>query len=140
MHQDHSVDEILTTIIRAKFDSRVLFCILGPLQCSNCLSANAKIWCDDCKNNYCSKCSETIHALPAFKSHGIDGKPMEKTVIVSCEKHPDEKLKYWCKGETCQTLICRDCLLFEHKNHEYTVMEDVINQLTAKVRKTIRLY
>ncbi|CAF1663191.1 unnamed protein product, partial [Adineta ricciae] len=80
-------------------------------QCSNCMVATAVEWCNDCKNRYCSDCSKVVHSLPAFKSHHITQGSMGSSMIFSCDKHPDEKLKYWCKSADCETVTCRDCLL-----------------------------
>ncbi len=58
---------------------------------------------------------------------------MDSSAPLSCSKHPDEKLKYWCKNGSCQTITCRDCLLFEHKDHEYASIDVIANDLKATV-------
>ena len=60
---------------------------------------------------------------------------MKSSTMLSCSKHPDEKLKYWCKNDICRTLTCRDCLLFEHKDHEYALIDTIANEAKATVSK-----
>ena len=98
------------------------------------MTATATEWCNDCKNRYCAECSKTVHGLPAFKSHRIIQGSTGSSMILACDKHPDEKLKYWCKSVTCETVTCRDCLLFEHKDHEYVPMDAVVHDVKATVR------
>ena len=40
-----------------------------------------------------------------------------------CALHDDKKLRFFCV--TCQTLICRDCMALEHKDHQYNRIEKV---------------
>ena len=40
-----------------------------------------------------------------------------------CTLHSDENLKFFC--ETCQTLICRDCIILEHTGHQYNRIEKI---------------
>ncbi|CAF1516181.1 unnamed protein product, partial [Adineta steineri] len=39
----------------------------------------------------------------------------------------------------CETLICRDCILFEHKNHDYVFVHDVIDELKTKFDNNFQL-
>jgi hypothetical protein len=55
-------------------------------------------------------------------------KPPEMT---SCVLHLDEKVKYWCT--TCATLVCTDCILLEHKNHQYNLIHKIAKELEIKV-------
>ena len=42
---------------------------------------------------------------------------------VRCSKHKEEVIKLFCK--TCQTTICRDCTIVDHRTHEYDFVEEV---------------
>ena len=41
-----------------------------------------------------------------------------------CQKHPEELLKLYCQD--CEVLVCRDCVLVTHKNHNYSFVDDAI--------------
>ena len=46
---------------------------------------------------------------------------MKQEGIMNCSKH-DDSLTIFC--EFCQELICRDCAISDHKNHEYAFIKD----------------
>ena len=41
-----------------------------------------------------------------------------------CQKHDGEILKLFCQD--CDQLICRDCTLIDHRDHEYKFIKDFI--------------
>eukprot|EP01088_Endostelium_zonatum_P000860 TRINITY_DN11116_c0_g1_i2.p1 TRINITY_DN11116_c0_g1~~TRINITY_DN11116_c0_g1_i2.p1 ORF type:complete len:471 (-),score=48.57 TRINITY_DN11116_c0_g1_i2:9-1421(-) len=43
-----------------------------------------------------------------------------------CPIHKGEPLKLFCK--TCNCVICRDCAIKDHKNHNYDLKSDIITQ------------
>ena len=100
--------------------------------CNNCESVEAEYTCDKCENvNFCPECYNTVHMSPIMQKHqqlSIDQKQSE---ISPCRIHPKKKLECWC--HTCATVICIDCLLFEHKNHKYASIDDVAKDFEAKV-------
>ena len=49
--------------------------------------------------------------------------PQKIAERIRCPKHKDEIIKLFCK--TCQTTICRDCTIVDHRQHEYGFVEDV---------------
>jgi hypothetical protein len=100
--------------------------------CDNCHLVVAEYACNTCKNElFCSKCFQTVHALSVMQKHQGLSIGENLSEMVPCEIHIDEKLKYWCRG--CNILICRDCLLFEHKDHKYALIIDVAKELETKV-------
>jgi hypothetical protein len=42
---------------------------------------------------------------------------------IRCRKHKQKVIKLFCK--TCQTTICRDCAIVDHRQHEYGFVEEV---------------
>ncbi len=72
-----------------------------------------------------------MHTPRALQNHRVVDISEKLPEIASCQTHTDEKLKYWCHG--CDTLVCRDCLLFEHKEHNYALMDHVARELKSKV-------
>ena len=45
-----------------------------------------------------------------------------KKVAMKCSKHPSEELKIYC--ETCDELICRDCTIKTHRDHQFDLVGD----------------
>ena len=41
----------------------------------------------------------------------------------SCQKHEGEILKLFCQN--CDQLICRDCIVIDHRDHKYNFIKDV---------------
>ena len=46
--------------------------------------------------------------------------------IIQCSKHPATKLDLYC--ETCKEVICRDCILKVHRDHQYDLATDAFPQ------------
>ena len=42
--------------------------------------------------------------------------------LQQCSKHPDQLLDLFC--ETCEEMICKDCILQVHRNHQYDLATD----------------
>jgi hypothetical protein len=92
----------------------------------------AEYACDACKNeSFCSKCYQIVHAPSVMQKHqrlSIDEKLPEP---IPCAMHPRKQLEYWCYA--CEAVICIDCLLFKHKDHQYTLIDDVGKEFETKV-------
>ena len=59
---------------------------------------------------------------------------------VKCSKHKDEPLKLYCHD--CHKLVCRDCIVIDHKEHKYAFVVDaapkcklVIKEKAKSVKK-----
>ncbi len=99
--------------------------------CSICESSTAECRCNKCQMYYCSKCYEDIHSKGAFQNHSRTSINDKSSEIILCDKHPDEKLKHWCQD--CRTLVCSDCLLYEHKGHKSNLINQGSKELEIKV-------
>ena len=44
--------------------------------------------------------------------------------VEMCPTHPTKPLELYCKCE--EVLICRDCIIKKHKDHDYDVISDVV--------------
>ena len=110
----------------------LIYCLrIGLPKCCDCGSIGAEIWCKDCKDNYCNKCSTDAHSRRAFERHQrvpMKDKPVE---LKRCEEHPDQRLRYWC---SCEALICPDCQLSKrHKDHAPILIKEIVEDITKKV-------
>ena len=52
---------------------------------------------------------------------------------IKCEKHKDEQLKLYCYD--CCKLVCRDCILIDHKEHAYKFVVDAAPQCKLEVKE-----
>lgn len=98
----------------------------GSLQCTSCKSAEVAISrCNDCANFLCACCDNAHKYMRCFENHRVVileelRKSDEKLAIhkpIFCTVHPSENLKHYCFK--CQTPICNDCLIGEHKGSEH---------------------
>ena len=52
-----------------------------------------------------------------------------------CATHKDEALKLYCS--TCTKLICRDCALVAHRQHDYAFVSDARKEVDAEMETLI---
>ena len=105
----------------------------GQTKCGNCEAGVATGYCHDCEEFLCDNCQAAHKALKLTRSHQIVSiqefqaqatKLMAaKKKIPSCEKHRGNELKIYC--ETCKELICNDCTIRLHRDHNYDLVADV---------------
>ena len=101
-------------------------------QCEKCGESEAKGYCRNCGEFVCQTCI-TIHGKwKEFVEHEVvtlgqveaDVAQLvpPKKVAMKCSKHPSEELKIYC--ETCDELICRDCTIKTHRDHQFDLVGD----------------
>ena len=61
----------------------------------------------------------------------LDG---ESTTSLVCKKHNEKKLKLFCGS--CDQLICKDCTVIDHRDHDYKFVNDVY---PAEKDKTVKV-
>ena len=100
--------------------------------CDNCESEDAaQSRCSDCGVFLCQFCTESHKRSRSTKQHELltieelksNPGPQKIADKIRCPKHKDEIIKLFCK--TCQATICRDCTIVDHRQHEYTFVEEV---------------
>ena len=108
--------------------------------CNKCKKREATVFCRTC-GFVCERCIETHQEWDDLKTHEIvDLKtltgdvttlvpPLKKTLL--CSKHAETKADLYC--ETCDELICRDCIVRVHRDHQY----DLVSESFAKQEKVI---
>ncbi len=103
--------------------------------CDNCESDDAAIFrCSDCGIFLCQFCVESHKRSRSTKHHELltmeelksNPGPQKIAEKVRCPKHKEEVIKLFCK--TCQTTICRDCTIVDHRQHEYGFVEEVVDE------------
>ena len=103
--------------------------------CDNCDSEDdAQSHCDDCGIFLCQFCTESHKRYRSTKQHELltveelksNPGPQKIAEKIRCSKHKEEVIKLFCK--TCQTTICRDCTIVDHRQHEYGFVEEVASR------------
>lgn len=104
--------------------------------CDKCKQEDAVVFCSNCNQFICDKCKNMHQLFSELKCHQIvsldrvkeDATNMVHTSkqTLHCPKHPSEKLKIYC--ETCFELICSDCIVKLHKDHDYDLVVDVFTK------------
>ena len=104
--------------------------------------------CLTCSDHLCESCFQLHKKQKLSRDHNVvmlkDLQQMDrKTGVKSvrrklhCDEHKDEQLKLFCK--TCEKVICRDCALVKHRQHEYVFVHEfrheIQKQLEALVKK-----
>ena len=121
------------------------------------VSSPAKIKCDKCEKRepscYCRSCAflcdkcKNIHSeWKEFASHEIISldqltgdvtnlvPPVKK--VLQCSKHPAKELDLFC--ESCEQMICRDCILKVHRNHQYNLASDAFPKHKDEVASSLQ--
>ena len=104
--------------------------------CQNCDDGDAISSCSECAIFLCDFCEKSHRRSKATRQHkicsideirkGVGKVPSilpEK--VEMCPTHPTKPLELYCKCE--EVLICRDCIIRKHKDHDYDVISDVVD-------------
>ena len=110
--------------------------------CEKCKKQReANGFCRDCGKFVCEACIEVHMNWDEYSTHKVISleqlksdatemvTPTKKTLY--CSKHPGKELDLFC--ETDQELICRDCIVKTHRDHQY----DFINEAFPKHRDAV---
>ena len=112
--------------------------------CDNCNKTNANCYCKHCAVFLCPEClhhhdnwkqnadhqtlslkevASTAYQLPQAKPEATD----------NCTDH-NKPLEIFC--ETCEELICHNCTIKKHKDHEYDVVSDTYEKHQGILEKS----
>ena len=91
--------------------------------------------CSECAIFLCEFCEKAHKKAKATKEHKIcslyemrKGASEVPSILPEkvemCPTHPTKPLELYCKYE--EVLICRDCIIKKHKDHDYDVICDVV--------------
>ena len=102
-------------------------------QCGNCEDDKATGYCSDCGDFLCDDCQAAHRKTKLTKNHQlltlIELETQAASLVLpkkdapQCSKHTNKKLKIYC--ETCKELICNDCTIRLHRDHNYDLLADV---------------
>ena len=98
----------------------------GDLICEQCRSDKAVAFCRHCAHFICDHCRESHRRMKVLSGHTVvsieelrrnaeENLPIVQPEPLRCKQH-QKRLKIYCIA--CNQLICRDCVLIEHKDHK----------------------
>ena len=97
---------------------------------------------ESCEEFMCKTCMQSHNEYLGFKDHVVLtmeelSKPENQSKIKKiskCPEHPKKKLKYYC--ETCDELLCRHCMDFDHdKQHKFSPLEKAAQAKRKELKK-----
>ena len=110
--------------------------------CEQCARDKAVAFCRQCAEFICEDCVRSHQILKVFAGHkvasladlkrgGAKDIPLKEAPLPKCPKH-DELMKIFCFD--CNRLVCRDCILYDHREHK----SDFVKKCASESRKTLR--
>ena len=115
--------------------------------CQNCDDEeNAISFCSKCAIYLCEFCEKSHKKAKATKEHKIcSHDDMSKGTsevpsvlpekVEMCSTHPTKPLELYCKCE--EVLICRECIIEKHKDHDYDVISDAVEEEKKILKETL---
>ncbi len=104
--------------------------------CGSCEDGKATRYCNDCGDFLCDRCQAAHKFVKYTRQHKLISLDELKAQVTSlippkkavphCPKHSGNDLKIYC--DTCSTLICMDCTIRLHKDHNYDLVADVLTK------------
>ena len=107
--------------------------------CEQCSGGKATAFCRHCTEFICEECVKGHQKMKVFAGHKVTSleelkKGESKEILIkkppppTCKDH-DEQKKIYCFD--CNCLICRDCIVIEHKEHKY----DFVKKAAPKTKE-----
>ena len=108
--------------------------------CEQCSKGKSVAFCRQCTDFICVECTTLHGKLKPFAGHKVatledlkkgGAKDTKETPPPPCPEH-DELMKIFCFD--CNRVICRDCVLYDHREHK----SDFVKKCAIEARKTLR--
>ncbi|XP_064636652.1 brain tumor protein-like [Lineus longissimus] len=115
--------------------------------CTSCKAKEKAVArCSDCANFLCPNCVTAHQYMRCFENHKVvsfedlqnEENNMSLHKPVYCPRHPAENMKYFCN--TCQTPMCNDCILGDHKppEHHYERIADIEAKQVEEIKNLMQ--
>ena len=112
--------------------------------CEQCVGGGRAVaFCRQCAEFICDDCASSHKKIRLFAGHKIATLPdlkkggatkdilLNEAPLPKCPEH-DEQMKIFCFD--CDRLVCRDCVLYDHREHK----SDFVKKCASDSRKTLR--
>ena len=112
--------------------------------CDNCTTTNATGYCKECAKFLCLKCIDVHKKFTAIVNHKIVSlndvaasayQLLPEKEKIKCFIH-NKRLKIFCR--TCGELICHDCIVRIHKDHNYDLVSDCYHNFCQKLELSLK--
>ena len=135
----HHLFEIQDAFEKVKAPQKVL--------CGMCKKdvRTATSYCRDYGEFICATCADVHAQWDMFAKHEVVGldefekkvKQLDalKKVALYCSLHQGKELELYC--ESCEELICHNCTVKKHKDHQYDLVGDIFDEQKAKITASL---
>ena len=112
--------------------------------CDNCTTTNATGYCKECAKFLCQECIDVHKKWAPIADHIITSLD---EVVASASKMLPTKLKIKCSNHnkpleifcgTCEELICHDCTVRIHRDHDYDLVSDCYPKHCQKLETSLK--
>ena len=112
--------------------------------CDNCIATNATGYCKECTKFVCQECIDVHKRFDSTADHKITSldevatsasKILPKKQDIKCSTH-NEPLKIFCG--TCDELICHDCTVRIHRDHDYDLVSDCYSKHCQNLETSLK--
>ena len=116
----------------------------SSLPCNKC-TKDSVAFCCTCSVFLCGPCTEDHQSWKELASHelvNLEQARKSKSIVPvscgakSCPRHPEETFKFYC--ETCDCLVCRDCMAITHKACQHDYIENVAKKECGDLRSCLK--
>lgn len=111
--------------------------------CSDCCLFLCRVCRDDhkwCKDTHKHELIDVGRALKRRSSQFASAEPLISNPPlhhkpVTCSKHVGENYKFFC--QTCESLICQECMVHEHNGHDHVYLEQVASEYRHELQQLL---
>ena len=112
--------------------------------CDNCTTTNATGYCRECAKFLCQECIDVHKKWAPFGDHKISSidevatsasKLLPVKQEMKCSTH-NKPLEIFCG--TCEELICHDCTVRIHRDHDYDLVSDCYPKHCQKLETSLK--
>ena len=113
--------------------------------CCDCCLFLCRVCCDDhkwCKDTHKHELTDVGKALKRrnmaaqaiSEPINISNPPLHHKPVI-CPKHTGENYKFFC--QTCESLICQECMVHEHEGHDHVYLEQVASEYRRELQQLL---
>ena len=113
--------------------------------CEQCAGEKSVAFCRQCAEFICAGCVQSHKTLKVFAGHvvasledlkkgGVKNIPLKESPAAACADH-GEPMILFCFD--CERLICRDCTIIEHKEHNFEFVKKCAPEDRRRLRESL---
>ncbi|CAG2229161.1 unnamed protein product [Mytilus edulis] len=99
--------------------------------CEICNQATGIDYCQECQQLFCDNCKLMHLRMKLSRNHTFKDVDHPEVKLALCEEH---EWPYILFCETCNSLICKKCVIKNHKSHKF---EDITVEKISKQQKIV---